>query len=178
MKVFMLAASMMTLIAAGPVPDAAALHAGLAGRWTGSLGYRDYQTDKMSEIAVKTEIRALPDGVTVLRISEFDDGPRVGAVFITTASLHDSKAGTVSSATLRKGNSVEIETETLAVTAYVDAAHWTIVAEADGSDDDKPARLRVTEVRDGLLLTATKDVQPKGTATWAFRNRTLLRKAE
>ena len=89
MKVFMLAASMMTLIAAGPVPDAAALHAGLAGRWTGSLGYRDYQTDKMSEIAVKTEIRALPDGVTVLRISEFDDGPKVGAVFITTASLHD-----------------------------------------------------------------------------------------
>lgn len=177
MKVYMLAVLLTMSIAAGPAPDAAALHAGLAGRWTGSLGYRDYQTDKMSEIAVKTEIRSLPDGVTVLRISEFDDGPKVGAVFITTASLHDGKAGTVSSATLRKGNPVEIETEALAVTAYADSEHWTIVAEADGSDDDKPARLRVTEVRDGTLLTATKEVQPKGATTWAFRNRTLLRKA-
>lgn len=178
MKVCTLALVMMTLIAAAPAPDAAALQAGLAGGWAGSLGYRDYQTDRMSEIAVKTEIRALPDGVTVLRICEFDDGPKVGAVFITTASLHDAKAGTAASATLRKGQPIEVETEALAVTAYVDAEHWTIVAQADGSDDDKPALLRVTEVRDGTLLTATKDVQPKGAAGWAFRNRTVLRKLD
>ncbi|KPF70894.1 hypothetical protein IP88_11230 [alpha proteobacterium AAP81b] len=160
-----------------PTPDAAALERGLAGRWAGTLSYRDYQSNKLEEIPLRTEITALPDGVTVLRVATFDDGPKVGDVTITTASLYDPKAGTVTSATLRKGNALETGTERLRVTAFTDATHWTIVAEEDGSDDDKPALLRVTEVRDGDTLTATKEVQPKpGDGKWQFRNRTLLRR--
>ncbi len=168
-------------VAAAPAaaPDAASLERGLAGRWTGTLGYRDYQSNQMSEIPVRSEIIALADGVTLLRVSTFDDGPKVGDVTITTASLHDPKAGTVASATLRKGNPLETGTERLSVTAFTDAAHWTIVAEEDGTDDDKPALLRVTQVRDGDTLTATKEVQPKaGDGKWQFRNRTLLHRDE
>jgi hypothetical protein len=160
--------------AAATTPDAASLERGLAGRWTGSLGYRDYQSNKLEEIPLRTEITALPDGVTMLRIATFDDGPKVGDVTITTASLYDPKAGSVTSATLRKGNPIETGTERLTVTAFTDPTHWTIVAEEDGTDDDKPALLRVTQVRDGDTLTATKDVRPQGTDVWQFRNRSRL----
>jgi hypothetical protein len=175
----MLLALLAFVVAAAPVkpapPDAAALHAGLAGPWRGTLGYRDYQTNRMSRLPMVSDIRALPDGVTVLRISTFDDGPGTGAVIITTASLHDRKAGSVTSVSLRKGRPVETGTELLALTAYVDPEHWTLTAEEDGSDNDKPALLRVTEMRDGNRLTATKEVQPKdGPSGWQFRNITVL----
>lgn len=158
-----------------PPPPPADLATGLAGTWTGSLGYRDYQSNTLFELPVKTEIRSLSDGVTVLRISDFDDGPKAGIVTITTASLHDRKAGTVTSVSLRKGRKIEADTEKLTVAAYTDPLHWTIRAEQDGEDDDKPALLRVTEVRDGNTLTATKEVQPKGSAQgWQVRNVTKL----
>jgi hypothetical protein len=48
------------------------------------------------------------------------------------------------------------------------------VAEADGRDDDAPARLRTTTVRDGDAITATKEVQPASTGPWQFRNRSRL----
>lgn len=177
MKSFALALllAMPAIAAPAAAPPPAELERGLAGRWAGTLGYRDYQSDKLFELPVRSEITALPDGVTVLRVSTFDDGPKVGAVIITTASLHDPKAGTVTSASLRKGRTVETGTERLTVTAFTDATHWTVVAEEDGSDDDKPALLRVTEVRDGDTLTATKEVQPKaGDGRWQFRNVTKL----
>lgn len=157
-----------------PAPTPAALEASLAGQWRGTLGYRDYQSDKLEEIPMTTRIEALPDAATILRLSTFDDGPRVGDVFITSASLHDDKAGSVTTATLRKGRPVETGTEQVRVAAFTDPAHWTIVFETDGSDDDRPARLRTTQVRDGDVLTATKDVRPQGSADWRFRNRSRL----
>lgn len=160
--------------AAAPVPTAAELERGLAGNWRGTLGYRDYQTDKLFELAVETEIRAVPDGATVLRISRFDEGPRRDPVYIVTADLHDSAAGTVASTTLRKGRAAELGTHRLSVAKFTDVTHWTILEEEDGRDDDRPARLRVTEVRDGDRLTATKEVLPEGATSWAFRNVTKL----
>ena len=165
------------LLAAAPAPaapDPVSLEAGLAGRWQGTLGYRDYQSDKLQEIPMATRIEALPDNATIIRISSFDDGPKVGNVYITTATLFDSKAGTAASVTLRRGRPLEPQTEHVRVINHSDPAHWTITYEADGTDDDKPARLRTTQVRDGDLLTATKEVQPTGSTTWQFRNRSRL----
>ncbi len=170
--VALLFAQVDAMPAAGPAP--AALTAGLAGRWQGTLGYRDYQSNRLEEIPMRTRIEALPDGATVIRVSTFDDGPRVGDVFITTTSLFDSKNGQVTSATLRRGRPVETGAEQVRVATATDATHWTLVFERDGIDGDGPARLRTTEVRDGDVLTATKEVMPKGTATWQFRNRSLL----
>ena len=157
-------------------PSAASLEAGLAGQWQGALGYRDYQTDKLFELPVKTEIRALGDGVTIIRVSAFDDGPKAGTVYITTVSLHDPKAGTVTSASFRKNSKPELETEKVSVAAYSDFTHWTVRSEADGSDDDKPAKLRVTETRDGGTLLSVKEVLPAAAddGKWRFRNQTRL----
>jgi hypothetical protein len=167
-------AALLLAGAAAPPPPPAALEAGLAGRWQGTLGYRDYQSNTLQEIPMQARVEALPDGATIIRISTFDDGPKLGNVFITTASLHDSTAGTVTSAILRRQRPPETITEQARVTAYADPSHWTVETLADGRDDNAPARLRTTTVRDGDVLTATKDVQPAGQGPWLFRNRTRL----
>ena len=164
-----------TVHAAEP-PSPATLAAGLAGRWSGALGYRDYQSNKLEELPVATEIRALPDGVTVLRVLTFDDGPKTGAVIITTASLFAPAAGTVTEASLRKGRPVETSTDRVMVAAYADPTHWALRYEQDGTDDDKPAKLRVTETRTGDTLLSVKEVLPASATdgVWRFRNQTRL----
>lgn len=162
--------------AAAAAPSPAVLQAGLAGNWRGALGYRDYQSNKLEELPVRTEIRALGDGVTVIRISTFDDGPKTGLVYITTASLYAPAAGTVTDVSLRKGRAVETTTERVAVTAFADATHWALRYDEEGTDDDKPAKLRVAETRDGDNLLSIKEVLPAAAAdgVWHFRNQTRL----
>ncbi len=152
----------------------AELDQGLAGTWSGALGYRDYQSNKLEELPVSTTIEVLADGVTSIRVSRFNDGPKVGAVYITSAALHDLKAGTVTTVSLRKGRPVESSIDRLTTAKYVDPTHWTVIAERDGEDGDKSARIRTTESRDGNQLLAVKEVMPAGTTVWAFRNQTHL----
>ncbi len=168
-----------TLAAAAPVgavepPAPAALEAGLAGQWHGALGYRDYQSNTLFELAVDTDIRALVDGGTVVRVSKFDEGPKKAPAFITTASLFT--AGSVTAATLRAGRPVELATDRVSVTDFTDAAHWTMCYEEDGRDGGEPARLRVTETRTGDALLTVKEVLPASATdgVWRFRNQTRL----
>lgn len=157
-------------------PSAAALRAGLAGAWTGALGYRDYQTNKLTELSVETRIDSVADGMIQIRTSRFDEGPGRKPVWITTASLDDPTAGTVTSATLRAGNKVEPETEAVEVARYASPTSWTLIYRQTSSDDDKPADIRVTETRTGDALLAVKEVSPVGAGTWSFRNQTRLKR--
>ena len=157
-----------------PVPTPVLLDTALAGHWAGTLGYRDYQTNALVKLKIKTAVRAVADGVTTIRASEFDEGSGRTPAFITNIALYDAAAATVSSVSARKGQPIEVSTDQLRVAEFTDATHWTIVAERDGSDNDKPAKLRTTERRNGDRLTATEDVMPAGTTAWAFRNVTEL----
>ena len=156
-------------------PSPTDLRLSLVGRWSGALGYRDYQSDRMFEIPVTTTIEALPDGLTLIRRSLFDDGPDK-PVWITTVSLDDRTAATATSAAFRAGRPVEPLVETMSVRDVRDATHWTIVYRTIGIDGDAPADIRVTETLDGLTLISVKDVRPVGAddAAWAFRNQTRL----
>jgi len=57
-----------------------------------------------------------------------------------------------------------------------DAAHWTIRAELDGMDDDRPARIRETTTRDGASLVTLKEVDflDEPGEQWFSRNRSVL----
>lgn len=147
----------------------------LAGRWTGALGYRDYQTDELFEIPVTTTIVQIADGVTQIRTSLFDDGP-ANPVWITSVSLYDATAGTVSSASWRAGRAVEPITERVSVREWRDARRWTLVYDSTAEDGDQPAEVRVTETRDGDSLMSVKTVRPVGAdeSAWRFRNQTRL----
>ena len=158
------------------LPSPLDLQAGLAGKWIGALGYRDYQSNEMFELAMKTEVRAVPDGLTFVRTSSFDDGPKVGLVWITSSSLYDPAMGTVTTTTLRNGRAVETETDKVTVVSYRDPAHWSVRYEREGTDDNKSAKLRTTETRNGDAVLAVKEVMPVDAVAkgWQFRNQVRL----
>jgi len=156
-------------------PTATELRLGLVGRWSGALGYRDYQTDQLFEIPVTTTIATPGDGATLVRQSLFDDGPDK-PVWITSVSLDDPTAGTSTSASFRAGNTPDLSTESVRVAAFRDPTHWTVIYSQTAEDDDQPADIRVTETRDGDSLLEVKEVRPVGAdlTAWRFRNQTRL----
>lgn len=160
---------------AQPAPTAVELRLGLIGRWSGALGYRDYQSDALFEIPVVTTIETPGDGATLIRRSLFNDGPN-NPVWITTVSLDDPEASTSTSAGFRAGRTPDLSTETVEVAAFHDASHWSLIYRRIGEDDDKPADIRITETRDGDALVEIKEVRPVGAAddAWRFRNQTRL----
>lgn len=156
-------------------PTPTALRMALAGIWKGALGYRDYQTNKLYELPVTTTIIAVPDGVTLVQQSIFDEGAGQQPVWITTTSIDDPKSMTVTSASYRKGDKPVLETETVALELYAGPTDWTLTYSQTGEDDDKPAQIRVTETRKGDTLLSIKEVRPStGDAPWMFRNQTKL----
>lgn len=144
-----------------PAPEAPAVtivqaRTALAGRWTGKLEYRDYQADRWFGLPVTVTIETVDGGRTLIRKAAFDDGPKTGTVWIVTTSLFDPASGREQSAT--------------------DAEHWTLIDESNGTDDDRPARIRETTRRDGATMVTLKEVDftDDTTETWLTRNRTTL----
>lgn len=160
----------------GPI-DMTIARASLTGAWAGELAYRDYTADRWFGIPVNTRITDQGDGATTIRSSDFDDGPKVGLIRITSVELVDAAAGTVSVGTFRKGRTAELTTYSVRMDpASRDATHWTMIEEASGQDDNRPATLRLTTVRDGDRLETLKDVDflDDDTSEWLVRNRTRL----
>jgi hypothetical protein len=149
------------------------------GSWEGKLEYRDYQANEWFGLPVKVEVRDGGDGVTQLRVADFDDGPQTGIVRITSVSMLAADGTTEYTATFRKGRPAELGSAQLALTAGSDAAHWVLVSTENGRDDDRPARIRVTMTRDGDVLVALKEVDFSDDAgeAWLVRNRETLRRA-
>jgi hypothetical protein len=149
----------------------------LAGRWEGKLEYLDYGANKWFGIPVKTQIEDQGDGATTIRKSDFDDGPKVGNVRITSVELFDPAANTVAVGTFRKGRTVDVSTYAVRFEgAPIDVTHWVMVEEARGEDDDRPALLRLTTTRDGDQVETVKqiDFQDDDKAEWITRNRTRM----
>lgn len=157
--------------------DVAAARASLAGKWEGSLEYLDYGANKWFGIPVKMLIEDQGDGVTTIRKSDFDDGPTVGNVRITSVELYDPAAATITTGTFRKGRKAELNSYKVRMEGVAkDATHWTMVEESLGEDDNRPATLRLTTTRDGDKVETVKqvDFQDDDKAEWITRNRTRL----
>ena len=173
----MIAAAALAIAALqGAPPDLAAARASQVGSWTGKLEYRDYQADKWFGLPVAVTISDGGDGVTQIRVADFDDGPRVGNVRITSVSMLGKDGATEFTATFRKGRDPELDKAQLTLANATDAAHWTIQSEETGTDDDRPARIRVTTTRDGDAMTSLKEVDftDDTKAEWIQRNRQTL----
>jgi len=172
------------LLAAAPAAPASAAapltlaqaRASMIGRWQGKLEYRDYQADRWFGLPMTVSIRDGGDGVTHIRTADFDDGPETGMVRITTVSMLLKDGASEASAAFRKNKDVALATDKLALTAATDPSHWTLVAEEAGTDDNRPARIRVTTVRAGDTMAALKEVDftDDAATSWLTRNRTTL----
>jgi hypothetical protein len=157
--------------------DVAAARASLSGNWEGSLEYLDYSANQWFGIPVKTSIEDQGDQATTIRKSDFDDGPKVGNVRITTVELFDAAAGTLTVGTFRKGRTVEVTQYALRIDGTPkDTEHWTMIEETLGKDDDRAAMLRLTTTRDGSSLETIKqvDFQDDDKTEWITRNRIRL----
>jgi hypothetical protein len=175
----MVAAPALAAPAAGSVEgiDVAAARASLAGAWTGSLEYLDYTANKWFGIPVKTVIEDQGDGATMLRKSDFDDGPVIGMVRITSTELYDAKAGTVTTGTFRKGRAAELVTYSIRMDGVAgDSTHWVLIEESLAKDNNRPALLRLTTTRNGDRVETLKEVdfQDDDKVEWLQRNRTRL----
>ena len=180
--------SMMILASAGMTAPAIAVthtppvsvseaRASMAGTWQGELEYRDYTADKWFAIPVTTTIETLSDGVTTLRKSSFDDGPKIGMVLITSVELLDPAASTVSVGGFRKGRAPDLTTYTVAMVGSGGGAkYWRMVETTRATDDSRPATLRLTTVRSGDTVETLKEVDflDDAKTEWLQRNRTRL----
>jgi hypothetical protein len=161
-----------------PALTVSAARALLVGRWEGSLEYLDYSANEWFGIPVKTVVEDQGDGATLIRKSDFDDGPTIGNVRITTVELFDAAKGTLTVGSFRKGRESEIMHYAVRFEGVPkDASHWTMIEETDAKDDNRPARLRLTTVRDGDSMQTLKqvDFQDDKKDEWLSRNRTTLR---
>ena len=161
---------------AAPAITLAEARASTAGEWAGQLQYLDYSSGAWQGIPVTVSNEVVGDGNTLIRRAAFDDGPRVGNVFITSLAMLDKDGTTEYSTGFRAGRTPELSATTLTLTAARDAAHWTIRAELDGMDDDRPARIRETTTRDGASLVTLKEVDflDEPGEEWFNRNRSVL----
>ena len=94
-----------------------------------------------------------------------------------TVSMLLKGGASESGATFRKGRDVDLSTARLTLRPGAAAPdRWTLVAEETGTDDDRPARIRITTTRTGARLVALKEVDFTDDAgeTWLTRNRTTL----
>ena len=150
----------------------------LVGRWHGKLEYRDYQADRWFGLPVKVEVRDAGDGVTMIRTADFDDGPATGVVRITTVSMLDGNGVEETSATFRKGRAVELSKARLALAESYGSEGWTLVESSDGTDDDRPAKIRLTTTHSGDTLVTLKEVDfsDDTKVDWLVRNKTTLRR--
>lgn len=170
------AAAQVDAAAANPI-DLVTVRASLVGMWEGRLEYRDYSSDRWFGIPVTTRIADQGDGATTIRSSDFDDGLKVGNVRITTVELFDAAAARVQTGSFRKGRTAEITTYAVTLGAGSrDPRHWTMIEQTEGQDDDRPATLRLTTVREGDRLETLKEVDfsDDDKTEWLVRNRTRL----
>lgn len=174
-----LAAPAMAETETAPVGPEAAL-ATLPGDWTGELQYLDYQSGEWFGIPMEMVIETAPDGHALIRTAKFDDGPVTGDVYIVTVSAFDAQTGLEESATFRKGRAMETYQSQLRLEAFEALDAWTLISEREGVDDDRPALIRETTVRDGASVSTLKEVDytdDEGEA-WLTRNRTVLTRAD
>lgn len=152
----------------------------LAGRWHGELQYRDYQSNQWFGIPVTVDMESIDDGATIIRKAHFDDG-NAGTVHITIVSMLAPDGETEYVGSFRADRPAELISRTLRLAGTTTemaptAIHWTVIAETDGEDDNRPARIRETTTRTGPKLVTLKEVDfsDDNKEEWLQRNRTVL----
>ena len=145
------------------------------GVWEGELYYLDYQSGQRFPIPLRMEAEMSPDGATLLRrLTYTDPGVKVHAINLLTVDRDD---GRLVEAYFRERRGQYFHHE-LTAAEFTSETRWRIVYEQDGTDDDRPARIRQTLSRDGDRLASTKEVRFLDEEDGAFflRNGTELQR--
>ncbi|MEO1222282.1 MAG: hypothetical protein AAFY42_13195, partial [Pseudomonadota bacterium] len=164
------------IMGAGPAPAAepapsftpAQAFTSLEGTWEGTLAYRDYQSDNLETIPVAVDMEALPDGQTMVQRFDYSD-PGFQVYITNLIAIED---GLLTGATARAGRAFETYEKRISVEEAASNTQWTAILSSEGSDDNRPAMIRETMVRDGDTVKITKEIDflDDNTSEWEFRN--------
>jgi len=129
----------------------------LAGaRWTGTLTYLDYRSNKPVSIPSSLTVkRADGDENAWVFEYEYPDEPKANG----KQTLKVSEGGTV------------FDGETVVERTGLDSGGFRLVTVKRGRDNDKDALFRFTYTLDGASFSVKKEVRPEGAAEFFERNR-------
>ncbi|HEU4508105.1 MAG TPA: hypothetical protein VFR78_07710 [Pyrinomonadaceae bacterium] len=126
----------------------------LAGaRWTGTLVYRDYGSNK--EVSIRANLVVTRDGSSWVFEYEYPDEP---------------KANSRRTVTLSDGGT-QIDDEKVVERTSLDHGAVRIVTERRGTDNDRAAIFRYTYLIDASSFSIRKEVRPEGATEFFERNR-------
>ncbi|MEM1379477.1 MAG: hypothetical protein AAGH41_02510 [Pseudomonadota bacterium] len=149
-------------LGAGPLAD-------LEGAWAGSLQYRDYQSDALVALPMRTENRLHGD-ILIQQTFFTDPGREVLRAGTIAVDLEAGKAYE----TYAASNAAEASVSD--VTFEPTKSGWRVTTLRRGEDDNAPAMIRMVMELDGDRFTAEKTVDPEGDGrdVFLFRNRVVL----
>lgn len=133
-----------------PVDAAAALTTALAGNWTGTLDYRDYQDDTRSSLPTLMQASGLSLAWT------FDDGPG------KTVRSRQSWSFTPDGKQLIISGDNSREVLAVAELRRSSAGALTIVADGSGEENGRKVMVREILTRDGPVLRITRQSRTAG----------------
>ena len=153
-RLFVLVFFVPSLLAADE--HAASILGASTGGWKGELYYLDYQSGRRFGIPMRVDAELTPDGATLVRQLTFTDpGSLVHAVNLITI---DRDSGELVEAYFREGKGEMLRYEVISA-SYESPEQWRLVYEQDGTDADRPARIRHTLAREDDQLSSTKEVR-------------------
>lgn len=133
-----------------------AVLAASTGVWEGELYYLDYRSGERFGIPMKIEAELTPDGATLIRrLTYTDPGVLIHAVNLATL---ERESGELVEAWFREG-SAELLRYTIVDIEFTNESRWRVVYAQDGTDDNRPARIRHTMERDGDTISSSKEVR-------------------
>ena len=159
MKVFMfalLAAFVSFVPQQSPRVSAEDLRRLTGARWTGTLTYLDYRSNKPVSIPSSlTVTQAAGDENAWVFEYEYPDEPKANG----KQTLKIEEGGTV------------FDGETVVERTGLDGGGFRLVTEKRGRDNDKEALFRFTYTLDGSAFSVKKEVRPEGASDFFERNR-------
>ncbi len=154
----------------------------MAGTWEGELQYLDYQAGERFGIPMRVEAELLPDGVTVFRKTTFTDpGNLVHVSSLTSYAIEGIFEAYFRD---RKGEFYEYQLDRIELRGPehgVPEETRGLVMSREGTDDDRPAAVRISLFQTAGTQTVLKEVRylDEGEqAQWFERNRTVLRRID
>ena len=155
-----------TRLAAQTIPSSKALHAALAGKWTGTLRYRDYQdSTRFVSLPTVVEGTTAADSMNVRLDFVYDDGPGKTVRSSDTFSLNDQ-----AHLLLWGPADGKRVASTFAVQQFSGSNPFRLIVEMNGEDDNRKALIRETLTVDAGELRILKEVQFKADLPWLFRH--------
>ncbi len=146
-------------------PSANMVHAALAGRWAGSLRYRDYQ-DSTRFVSLPTLLVGTTSGDSsrVQLDFEYDDGPG------KTVRSSDTFALDAARKMLTWGETNGKRPPSQFAVTSLRGGPLSLIVEMDGEDDNRRARIRESITVTGTALRVLKEVRFSPDGIWLFRH--------